>query len=114
MLASVSRNCVKCDDGTGCGRYREGSCTADRFQALQTFYCALSPAHGSSQTAASIIQYHCSGRAACQQCRKGTFVLETTAYSHLPVVLSLLTCPQQVMTAPDELFLQSVLVLLSQ
>ena len=99
MLACISRTCVKCDDGTGCGRPREGTCTSHHFEAIQTFYCALSPAHGSSQTAASILQHHSAGRAACEQCRKGTLLLKDTVYSHLPVVLPLLTYAQQVMSA---------------
>ena len=108
MLAYVSRTCVKCDDGTGCGRPKKGSYT-NCFQAVSTFYCALSPAHGNSQTAASIMRHHSSGRVACEQCRKGTLMLDTQ-YSHLPVVLPLLTYAQQVTSAPDELFLTHVTI----
>ena len=107
MLACTLRKCVKCDDGRGCGRPKEGTCNA-QFQPVQTFYCALSSSNGNSQTATSIIMQDSSGRGACEKCSKelsaehkqDVQVLMSTniKYSHLPMVLPLLTYAQQVMS----------------
>ena len=97
MLSNTSKSYVKCD-GTSCGRSK-GSSGPEICQAINTFYCPLNPALGSSQTAAGIIASSYLGRSKCETCSKigqQRLVVNRTVWVRLPVVLPLLTFAQQV------------------
>ena len=94
MMSCVTHSLIKCDDGSQCGRPKDGRFAPANSPSIYVPYCVLDPLHGASQRVSTIIVNHAASRVDCNKC--AAQLTKREHFVRAPMVLSLFTCAQQV------------------
>ena len=98
MLSCTTQANIKCDDGSQCGRPKDGGLAPAEFQSIYVPYCVMDPLHGASQKVSTVIFNNATSRVECGKCPHA-HLTKREHFVRSPVVLSVFTCAQQVSAA---------------